>query len=33
MTVILMTQLIPSSAYTLRRQLRVLSYAALVDQT
>ncbi|WP_246660133.1 serine hydrolase domain-containing protein [Rhizobium sp. FKL33] len=31
MTVILMTQLIPSSAYALRRQLRVLSYAALVD--
>jgi CubicO group peptidase (beta-lactamase class C family) len=30
MTVILMTQLIPSSAYTLRRQLRVLSYQALV---
>ena len=30
MTVILMTQLVPSSAYTLRRQLRVLSYAALV---
>ncbi len=31
MTVILMTQLAPSSAYTLRRQLRVLSYQALVD--
>lgn len=31
MTVILMTQLVPSSAYTLRRQLRVLSYQALVD--
>ncbi|MDG1117833.1 MAG: serine hydrolase [Flavimaricola sp.] len=30
MTVILMTQLVPSSAYTLRRQLRVLSYAALI---
>ena len=30
MTVILMTQLIPSSAHTLRRQLRVLSYQALV---
>ena len=30
MTVILMTQLVPSSAYTLRRQLRVLSYQALV---
>lgn len=30
MTVILMTQLIPSSAYTLRRQLRVLSYQAFV---
>ena len=29
MTVILMTQLIPSSAYTLRRQLRVLCYQAL----
>lgn len=32
MTVILMTQLIPSSAYTLRRQLRVLSYAALIGE-
>jgi CubicO group peptidase (beta-lactamase class C family) len=31
MTVILMTQLVPSSAHTLRRQLRVLSYQALVD--
>jgi CubicO group peptidase (beta-lactamase class C family) len=31
LTVILMTQLIPSSAYTLRRQLRVLTYQALVD--
>ena len=31
MTVILMTQLAPSSTYTLRRQLRVLSYQALVD--
>ena len=30
LTVILMTQLVPSSAYTLRRQLRVLSYQALV---
>ncbi|MEM1151423.1 MAG: serine hydrolase domain-containing protein [Pseudomonadota bacterium] len=30
MTVILMTQLAPSSAYTLRRDLRVLSYQALV---
>jgi len=30
MTVILMTQLVPSSHYTLRRQLRVLSYQALV---
>ncbi|MEO0751134.1 MAG: serine hydrolase domain-containing protein [Pseudomonadota bacterium] len=30
MTVILMTQLAPSSAYTLRRQLRVLSYQALI---
>ncbi len=31
LTVILMTQLIPSSAYTFRRQLRVLTYQALVD--
>ncbi len=31
MTVLFMTQLIPSSAYTLRRQLRVLSYQALID--
>jgi CubicO group peptidase (beta-lactamase class C family) len=30
LTVILLTQLVPSSAYTLRRQLRVLSYQALV---
>jgi CubicO group peptidase (beta-lactamase class C family) len=30
MTVVLMTQLTPSSTYTLRRQLRVLSYSALV---
>jgi CubicO group peptidase (beta-lactamase class C family) len=30
MTVILMTQLVPSSALTLRRQLRVLTYQALV---
>ncbi len=30
MTVILMTQLVPSSTYTLRRQLRVLTYQALV---
>lgn len=30
MSVILMTQLIPSSCYTLRRQLRVLTYQALV---
>ncbi|MEL6120610.1 MAG: serine hydrolase, partial [Pseudomonadota bacterium] len=30
MNVILMTQLAPSSAYTLRRDLRVLSYQALV---
>ncbi len=30
MTVILMTQLLPSSTYTLRRQLRVLTYQALV---
>ena len=31
MTAILMTQLAPSSAYTLRRDLRVLSYQALVS--
>lgn len=31
MTVILMTQLAPSSAHALRRQLRVLSYQALVE--
>ncbi|MEM1152316.1 MAG: serine hydrolase domain-containing protein [Pseudomonadota bacterium] len=31
MTVILMTQLAPSSTYTLRRELRVLSYQALID--
>lgn len=31
MTVVLMTQLIPSSAYTLRRELRVLTYQAVVD--
>jgi CubicO group peptidase (beta-lactamase class C family) len=30
MTVVLMAQLTPSSTYTLRRQLRVLSYSALV---
>jgi CubicO group peptidase (beta-lactamase class C family) len=30
MTVILMTQLVPSSALTLRRQLRVLTYQALL---
>jgi CubicO group peptidase (beta-lactamase class C family) len=29
-TVILMTQLVPSSTYTLRRQLRVLTYQALI---
>lgn len=31
MTVILLTQLLPSSTYPLRRQLRVLSYQALTD--
>lgn len=31
MTVIFMTQLLPSSAYPLRRELRVLSYQALID--
>ena len=31
MTVIFMTQLMPSSAYPLRRELRVLTYQALVD--
>ena len=31
MAVILLTQLMPSSTYPLRRELRVLSYAALVD--
>jgi CubicO group peptidase (beta-lactamase class C family) len=30
LTAILMTQLYPSSTYTLRRQLRVLTYQALV---
>jgi len=30
MTVILLTQLIPSNTYTLRRELRVLSYSALI---
>jgi len=29
--VIFMTQLMPSSAYPLRRELRVLTYAALMD--
>jgi len=29
--VIFMTQLIPSSSYPLRRELRVLTYAALID--
>ena len=29
--VIFMTQLMPSSSYPLRRELRVLTYAALVD--
>lgn len=32
MTVIFMTQLMPSSAYPLRRELRVLTYQALIDQ-
>ncbi len=31
MTVIFLTQLIPSSAYQIRRQLRVLTYQALID--
>ncbi len=31
MTVIFMTQLLPSSAYPLRRELRVLAYQALID--
>lgn len=31
MTVIFMTQLMPSSAYPLRRELRVLTYQALID--
>jgi CubicO group peptidase (beta-lactamase class C family) len=31
LTVIFMTQLLPSSAYPLRRQLRVLTYQALID--
>ncbi len=31
MSVIFMTQLLPSSAYPLRRELRVLSYQALID--
>ena len=29
--VIFMTQLMPSSSYPLRRELRVLSYASLID--
>ena len=29
--VIFMTQLMPSSSYPLRRELRVLTYAALID--
>ena len=29
--VVFMTQLMPSSSYPLRRELRVLTYAALVD--
>ena len=31
MTVIFLTQLIPSSAYPIRRELRVLTYQALID--
>jgi CubicO group peptidase (beta-lactamase class C family) len=31
MTVIFLTQLIPSSAYPIRRELRILSYQALID--
>jgi CubicO group peptidase (beta-lactamase class C family) len=31
MTVIFLTQLIPSSAYPIRRELRILTYQALVD--
>jgi hypothetical protein len=31
MIVILMTQLMPSSTYPLRRELRALAYQALVD--
>jgi len=31
MTVIFLTQVIPSSAYPIRRELRVLAYQALVD--
>ena len=31
MTVIFLTQLIPSGAYPIRRQLRVLTYQALID--
>ena len=31
MTVIFLTQLMPSDAYPLRRELRVLTYQALVD--
>ena len=31
LTVIFMTQLMPSSSYPLRRELRVLTYAALLD--
>ena len=31
MAVLLLTQLTPSSTYPIRRELRVLSYAALVD--
>jgi hypothetical protein len=31
LTVIFMTQLMPSSSYPLRRKLRVLTYAALLD--
>jgi CubicO group peptidase (beta-lactamase class C family) len=31
MIVIMMTQLIPSSTYPIRRELRVLSYQAVID--
>ncbi|MCB1646221.1 MAG: serine hydrolase, partial [Pseudomonadales bacterium] len=31
MTVILMTQLMPSSAYPIRRELRILAYQSIID--